>query len=212
MDVSRGDDEVAPRLWPGDEAKGGVQPWHHKQTSMGNTMSKSEYYHSHGKSSCLNVPNITIMRLPKRQILLHLSPAHLRPFAMQQMPLISHIKTWWFISVDAIKLHTRKKLTQSPSFLLCGTPISSKVFGPLPGIPDGFGAGVLGGGVADGRPLPGNFGGSKGPALRRVDGAPGVCIVVLGRGPGVPDDGPTDMPVGPGLPFGGRPSLAKLCE
>ena len=96
--------------------------------------------------------------------------------------------------------------TQSPSFLLCGTPISSKVFGPLPG---GLDTAVLGGGVAVGRSLLGNFGGGKGPVFGRTDGVPGVCTAVLGRGPGALEDG---VPCETGFPFGVRPSFAKVRE
>lgn len=82
----------------------------------------------------------------------------------------------------------------SPSCLCAGTPISSNVFGPLPGLPEGFAGGFatvpVGFGVVAGE-------GSAGPSVRVTGFLPETSALGAGGGrdPGL-DEGAEVRPVG----------------
>jgi hypothetical protein len=77
------------------------------------------------------------------------------------------------------------RLTQSESFFPCGTPISSNVFGPLPG--GRFCAGLAGAGVFPG-PEPAGFEPEEAGGLRSCGRA--FCLFGIGGLGGYPPAGP----------------------
>lgn len=89
-----------------------------------------------------------------------------------------------------------RKLTHSPSFLLWGTPISSKVLGPFPG---GFAVVLFGGGVAAGL-LP----------SRVLGGMLGELTALFDRTPGLPGKPSFGLPAGKGFRIWGLGLDARL--